>query len=363
MCVRRAHGRGPRGRPFGRKGGDVRKVSVVRREGIYSCFPDLVGCEDELICVYRQSDSHGARDFSHIALIYSHDRGETWGKELVLVRSFREGDLLFKWNCPRIGRLSDGRFWVLCDGYPQPPGEADHGRSRVFLWWSEDGRSWDGPHKTPVTGIVPDKLVELPSGTWLLAAHLRSPRTGKLMQTVWRSEDGGNTWDGPITVCEDPRYNSCEASILPLPDGTLVCYMRENSGMGWPGLKCISHDEGRTWEGPYFTLIPGCHRPASGLLPDGRVLVTYRWYLGGRSPNRHFYAYLEPASSALATELSEQEGTVREVDYDRSPTPDTGYSGWAVLSDGRIFCVNYIVDDWPSAQIRGYWLEEDFLGG
>ena len=52
---------------------------------------------------------------------------------------------------------------------------------------------------------------------------------------------------------------------------------------------------------------------------------------------------------------------MREVDYDRSPTPDTGYSGWVWLSDGLIFCVNYIVDDWPVAQIRGYWLGEGFF--
>ncbi|HID10841.1 MAG TPA: hypothetical protein EYP17_06020 [Candidatus Latescibacteria bacterium] len=118
--------------------------------------------------------------------------------------------------------------------------ELSQGR-HTFRWWSEDSKSWDGPHETPVVGIVPDKL-----------------------------EDLG--------------------------------------------------ESGHGMRGPEVRRLRGQYPPASG-----------------------------------------QESTVREVDYDSSFTPDTGYSGWVRLSDGRIFCVNYIIDDWPTAQIRGYWLDESFL--
>jgi hypothetical protein len=52
---------------------------------------------------------------------------------------------------------------------------------------------------------------------------------------------------------------------------------------------------------------------------------------------------------------------------DRSPTSDTGYSGWVQFADnhadtGEIYVVNYIPDDAPKAQIRSYSLRmEDFL--
>ena len=45
------------------------------------------------------------------------------------------------------------------------------------------------------------------------------------------------------------------------------------------------------------------------------------------------------------------------IDYDRSIASDYGYSGWVQLSDGDIYAVQYIVDDAPKAQIRGYRIQ------
>jgi sialidase-1 len=53
-----------------------------------------------------------------------------------------------------------------------------------------------------------------------------------------------------------------------------------------------------------------------------------------------------------------QNGRILPIDYDRSPRPDTGYSGWCVLPDQDAYIVNYIVDDAPKAQIRGYRLSK-----
>ena len=50
---------------------------------------------------------------------------------------------------------------------------------------------------------------------------------------------------------------------------------------------------------------------------------------------------------------------VRVADtYIHPKAPDQGYSGWVNLPDGRIFVVNYIRDDGPMAQIRGYFFTE-----
>ena len=346
--------------------GPAGQVTVAWEEGSYCCFPDVVRTEaGTLLCVYRQSDNHWPERFSHIALRESRDDGHTWAAPPVLAQSRRESDSYrFHWNCPRIGQAADGRLWVLCDGFPVPPAEEDLSRSRVFIWWSGDGgRTWEGPQETPIVGIVPDRLRVLPgSGDWLVGTHVQNRATGNLMQTVWRSGDAGLTWTGPVTVCDDGRYNACEACLLPLPGGEgVVAYLRENSGRGWPALKCLSRDGGRTWAGPYPTLIAGCHRPVAGLLADGRILLTYRWDMGGRSPNRNFYAYTEAVASALAADLPGQSGEVCRLDYDRHPEADTGYSGWVPLPDGRLFCVNYIRDDCPQAQIRGYWLDPSEL--
>ena len=42
------------------------------------------------------------------------------------------------------------------------------------------------------------------------------------------------------------------------------------------------------------------------------------------------------------------------LDNDRAVCPDTGYSGWVQLASGDLYVVNYVTDDAPRAQIRGY---------
>ena len=47
-------------------------------------------------------------------------------------------------------------------------------------------------------------------------------------------------------------------------------------------------------------------------------------------------------------------GVTVYLDIDRSVHRDSGYPGWVQLSNGDIFMVDYINDDAPLAQIRGY---------
>ena len=42
------------------------------------------------------------------------------------------------------------------------------------------------------------------------------------------------------------------------------------------------------------------------------------------------------------------------IDHDRSPHPDGAYNGWVNLPNGDIYVAQYINDDAPMAQIRGY---------
>lgn len=370
----------------------IRRVTVSRDDRVYELVPDIVRLPNgKLICIYRESDGHTVRTYSSVVIRTSVDGGHTWSERqpIVTARPNEQGVVL-KWNCPRIQQLKDGRLLALCDVFPSPPDErTDHTNSHVVLWWSEDGgETWSEPEHTPVFGIVPDRVVELPSGAWLIVTHVRMTGSeyalkGKLTQVAHRSPDGGQTWEGPIIVGQNERYNLCEGSVVLLPDGGLVCYMRENSGMNYPALKAFSQDEGRTWEGLYETPMGCCHRPVAGLLPSGMMLVTYRYRTPGHHGTyraasqsaeatwrerqrisywaRNTLAYLETVESAKGRALNEQGGIILPLDHDHSPRSDGGYTGWAVLNNDTVFCVNYIVDDAPMAQIRGYWFsEKDF---
>lgn len=339
----------------------IKKFTISRDDSIYEAWPDVVLTKNgKLICVFSECTHHGDRSYTRIVLKESIDRGRTWGDKIPL----SEGTNGFPyWNCARISKLKDERLVIVCD---KIYGKGESG-GRNYLWFADaEGKSWEGPIGTPVTGIVPDKLCELPSGRWILSVHDKSDKHGYLEQRLWYSDDKGQSWVGPITVASREGLNLCEVSILPLPDGTLVAFMRENSGEGWDCYKSISVNSGESWEGPYRVPLPGCHRPVAGMLKSGKILITYRFMQGGKGWlgkwTQNFFAAITDVESVKARERREQWTRIMPIDFDRSPVADLGYSGWVQFEDGEIYIVNYIVDDAPKAQIRGYSItEKDFI--
>ncbi|MGD9497550.1 MAG: sialidase family protein [Armatimonadota bacterium] len=226
----------------------IERFTISRDDAIYECFPDVCRtATGRLIVVYRENDSHGASAFAHLVYRLSDDVGRTWSDKIYLDRQQARAGVLFEWNCPRISQLSDGRIIILCDGYPVPPGEGgSQYESKVWTWTSsDDGASFAERAETPVCGIVPDRIVEPRSGRLLLGTHVRAPEvSGVMRQMVHISDDGGESWRGPITVCCTHHYDACEGGIVQLPGGELLCYMRDNSRTGRPGPKCLSLNDG-----------------------------------------------------------------------------------------------------------------------
>ncbi|MDF1516001.1 MAG: sialidase family protein, partial [Anaerolineae bacterium] len=276
------------------------------------------------------------------------------------------------YNCPRITLLRDGRLVVVVDKLFSDERSADPESCHNVLYFSTDeGFTWGEPVETPVMGIVPDKLCELDSGRWLLAAHYRDVTFGYIIQRLWLSDDRGDSWQGPIIVGRKEGLNLCEVSILPVAGDVLVAFMRENSGLGYDCYKAMSTDGGLSWGEPVAFPLPGCHRPVAGWINDDLVLITHRFMQGGLGWTgwwtQNFFAGLTDRSSVLADSREKAHTRILPVDFDRSPASDTGYSGWVQFPNGDIYVVNYIVDDAPKGQIRGYHLDlNDFhfeIGG
>lgn len=339
----------------------VNKFTISRDDNIYEAWPDVILTDSgKLICIFSECNHHLDRSYTRIVLKTSCDRGRTWGEKIPLTEGTNG---IPYWNCARISKLGDGRLVIVCDKI-HAKGESE---GKSYLWFGDsEGENWTGPVETPVIGIVPDKLLELSNGRWILSAHKASPAHGYLEQSLWYSDNQGKDWLGPVTVASQEGLKLCEVSILQLPDDTLVAFMRENSSDGKDCYKAISKDNGETWEGPYRMPLPGCHRPVAGILKDGNIMITYRFLQGGKgwlsTRAQNFFAALMDVESAKATDRKDQSTRIMPVDYDRSSISDLGYSGWVQFPDGEIYIVNYIVDDAPKAQIRGYSMsEKEFL--
>jgi len=328
---------------------------VSSDDNVYEAFPDLTISRDgKLICIFLECKHHHDRSYSRVVLCKSEDRGRTWSKKEPL--SERGPG----WNCPRISTLKDGRITALCD---RGDSEKDVQGRKLFLWRSEDGgKTFLPPVETGIPGFVPDKIIELDDGRWLIASQQYNSKTSFLEQMLYYSDDEGLNWLGPVPVASKKGLHLCEASILKLSSGELVAFMREESRVGRDCYKSISCDGGRTWTGPFRFPLPGCHRPVAGMLKSGMVMITYRFLQGGKGAlgwsRQNFFAALTDIESCLSTERNEAHARIMPIDYDRSPVADTGYSGWVQFEDGEIYIVNYIVDDAPKGHIRGYSLEE-----
>ena len=334
---------------------------VSRDDSVYECFPDLAKTPSgKLICVFRESAHHADLQGNRLVFTESLDNGKTWSEKHTLTE---RRDATYAYNCPRISVMPDGSLVIICDKLDRTKNEDTLADCEQHIFRStDDGKTWQGPEILPIRGIVPDQYKVLSNGRHIFGVHRKSEVTGKLTQYCYYSDDEGKTWTESL-VASDERYQLCEVSIVEEGEGTLIAFMRENSFKGLPCFTAISHDYGTTWEGVYETNLYCCHRPVVKKCSTGNYFMTYRFMQGGRGWLGCVYQNLFGAfftrETALATDKRRQSVRIFPIAYDRGPKADMGYSGWVQLDDGSFYVVNYMLDDAPKAQIKGFHFDRD----
>jgi len=380
-----------------------RPFDIVRDDRLYESFPDLFLTRGgRLLLAYREADAHIPTD-TRLILMSSGDRGRTWAQRIVLSA---QSDALGTgtWNCPRVSQLSDGRIALVAD--LKVRGDTRTTPYDTYLWWSQDeGKTWYGPTNVHCPGFLPDKVIELGNGELIMGLQLRDSSDGReippllpnliplgaemrgkrgtpatpvfrrVYQALYRSVDGGRSWGHAAIVARSDRLSLAEGSIVKLPNGRLICYLRENSFKGHPTYVSHSQDGGWSWSPITETPMRG-HRPTAGLTHGGRMLVTYRnvGALEGPQPG----PFLLPDGdrwvvsprvrmSTLAWFGDPESGVSEalvEIEHDESRAlPDFGYSGWVQFPDGEILVVYHHRGEAPLSCIRGCRFHEDEVVG
>jgi len=341
----------------------MRSGIVAQDSEVWQGHPDVAYFNERIYVVWRESDRHLTDGGTSIKVvhgsIFDHEEGDASLSYLTEPESIASSP--HRLNCPRLSVIGDS-LYMICDeilgGDDFIGTEVREASTRVFLWKTEDGRTWNGPLHTSIRGIVPDRICQF-NNAYLMATH--TGKTSKqtqfgfmqmdepeakvyLAQNIWKTTDlhSGN-WV-KYSLADDPEMNLCEASVTVTPEGQLLCLMRENSQKGLPAY-CTVSENGSQWIKPTPTRLFGCHRPVTGFLKSGRLFTTYReasHIFSKRYWARNTFAHLCDFDA-----LDLNKGIILPLDHDRSEHPDGGYTGWVQLPDERIVVVNYITNDAP----------------
>lgn len=353
----------------------IEQFTVSRNDKLHESWPDIaLAANGDLVVAYQESDSHGGGSFSTIVSRVSTDMGVTWSKRVIVASTHR---LNSGWlNCSKILCLQDNSLIVVIDNirpHTLPPNShhfAHYQYGEIWLYRSFDnGRTWHGPETTSICGGIVPSIAKLRDGTLLVGITcFQEDNNWRQYQVVYRSNDNGKTWKGPITVAKHPDRQPNEGDFVQLSTGEVVCYMRDDERPVKNGLKAISLDGGQSWS-PLYGSGPWIYsgRPDVGLLSTGKVFLTTR-VSDASQPGHYLGAYMEPENVAL--QPTPLEGPVpaeaRWIFFDDDTNkqhPDWGYSGWVELPDSSVYIVQYITDDAPAQKpfIRGYHIQQRFI--
>lgn len=295
-------------------------------------FPTVTSLTDgTLLATYRVGTTKDSTDET-IELRRSDDGGRTWGDPVspfdTIVHGTR-GSLKIVYVTPITGEhLIAAAMWVDREAYPGKPlfNNKTEGCLPMAILLSDShdfGGTWTPWRMLPLPDEIgppslTNPLLRLPSGK--LAVSIETNKSYEdtspwFQHVVYAySDDCGQTWGSPVTVCQDPtaRIFNWDQRAGVCPDGQLLTftwtYDRETTRY-LNVQRRLSNDEGDTWTVPEdlgFADQPS--HPA--ILPDGRVVVA--WV--DRFQTRSVRARLSERSDAPF--LSETEVVLYELETD-----------------------------------------------
>lgn len=316
------------------------QTTVDREKGQYLGHPTTALLPDgkTILCVFPKGHGKGAIVFKR-----SKDAGRSWSERLPTPESWKDSQ-----EVPTLFQTVDSknkRRIVLFSGlYPAKRAlSADGGKTWTEL---EEIGNWGGI-------VVMSSLIALPKkGSYLALFHddgrffgaernVTNPVTFTLYSSL--SEDGGVTWQKPISYFESSAVHLCEPGAFPIPKtkefGVLY---RENSRKSESHMG-VYNASNRAWSDmkPVNRALTG-DRHTARWLKDGRLFITFRDMAEGSPWKGDWVAWIGTWDDLV----NRRQGQYRIRLMDNFDGSDCGYPGLEVLKDGAVVTTSY-----------GHWIQ------
>ena len=261
----------------------------------FACHSHVVQLgPEELLCTFQRGQALYSID-SVLVQSRSTDGGKTWVEER-LVHDPSQDETPYSYHGPMMTRLSGGQLimnatcWNRADP-DKPLFNLETGGialPETLLFRSSDGgHHWSDPEPLPLAGemlLTPScPIVELANGQWLQSCdqwhEYDQPGPYEPRNVALFSSDQGATWGDPVHFADGSKQGLgwWHGRIQRLNDDslfTLFWSANMKTSASLPLHRCLGSADGRTWDTPQPTNVPGqTNWPVD--FGDGRLALIY----------------------------------------------------------------------------------------
>ena len=246
-------------------------VKKVWDKAPHNAFTDLTRFKDKWFLAFREAPGHVVSPPAGNIRVLSSKDGETWESAALIKPANSGGDL----RDSKLSITPEGRLLLICALLTEKSGK---GKFQTYAYLSDDGTTWDGPHKIGEFNWWMWRVVWNPDGT-AYGVGYNCDRGGT---RLYRSKDGLNY---EIFISQfTPPYLTNEAGLLFRKDGSAVALIRRD-GLAPDNSALVGTAKGdySKWNfhvlkefigGPQIIETEDGHILAAGRLMDGKVRTS-----------------------------------------------------------------------------------------
>lgn len=242
----------------------------------HQAFPGLtLMANGDLLVAYRESTSHDVVTGTNRGILKgktSSDDGATWSSAFTI-----HDDSVDEYDTRDVALLTLANGRVLASLYMRNSPASPVVTKAGITYSDNNASTWTAVTLTNsfTDFAIAGAGVQLANGD--VICSLYGEDTGDSFQSVRvsKSTDNGATWSALAEVADgqtDSRSYQ-EPSLLLLPNGNIVCYMRTSANVFYTST---STDSGATWSTPASTGISGQARPLPLRTSGGYTVLIYR---------------------------------------------------------------------------------------